>query len=175
MTGRIGPGVLAICLCAGAAPAGPLEPPPDGFVSPLFVDTAGCAFARVELGGETLWAGLTGREGAPVCGQVPSLAPITRADDLPAIAPNRSGTAPVFPAPGSYAQVGAFTGSKKADAVTAQLQALGLPVLRQDFPRGARPMRVLFVGPFPDEATAARAKAALRRLGYADAFLWTQN
>ncbi|MGS4944187.1 SPOR domain-containing protein [Meridianimarinicoccus sp. RP-17] len=158
---------LALILLAGAAQAQtPAEAPPAGWSAPVYVDSAGCVFHRAELGGDIIWAQRLGPDGAPLCGQPPSVQP-SLSDALPAIPPSRAGAVPDFPEPGIYLQLGAFSAGGTADRVAADLQAQGYRLWRQDFPR----LRVLFAGPFADEATAAEARRALRGRGFPDAFL----
>jgi hypothetical protein len=158
---------LALVLLAGAAQAqAPAEPPPSGWTAEGYVDSAGCVFHRVELGGDVVWAQRLGPDGAPLCGQPPSVQP-SLSDTLPSIPPSRAGAVPDFPAPGIYLQLGAFAATGTADRIAADLQTQGYRLLRQDFPR----LRVLFTGPFADDETAAAARQDLRGRGFPDAFL----
>jgi hypothetical protein len=77
---------LAIGTLAGAAQAqapGPAEPPPAGFAGAEFVDSRGCAFARVEVAGEVAWVPRVGPDRQPLCG----LAPTQVASAEPTVAP----------------------------------------------------------------------------------------
>lgn len=75
-------------------------------------------------------------------------------------------------APGSYyVQAGAFAVPANADATVARLKALGLPVATAADRKGARPVRIVFAGPFTRVADASDARARLRSAGYPDAFL----
>lgn len=160
---------LALVLLAGAVPVqaqAPAEPPPLGWSAQTFVDSAGCVFHRVELGGAVVWAHRLGPDGAALCGQAPSLQPAV-SDRLPAIPPSRAGAVPDFPEPGVYVQLGTFSATATADRIAADLRAQGYRLWRQDFPR----LRVLFAGPFDDAAVAAAARDDLRGRGFTDAFL----
>lgn len=170
-------GLLAAALAAAAGPsaAGPAEAPPDDFAGETYVDSAGCAFRRAELGGRTVWAEWLDPAGAPRCGLQPSLPPPGLSDLLPAIPPNRAGRAPDFPRPGAYVQVGAFGQPDNADRVAQQLRLAGLPALRQDFRRSRGTLRVLYAGPFAGSEATRAALEAVRALGFADAFVWEQR
>lgn len=161
-------GPMALC-------AGPAELPPDGFGRAEFVDSTGCAYWRMTVGEETAWAARIGTDGAPVCGMEPSVPPPGLSDLLTSIPPHRKGSVPRFPEDGRYAQVASFRTSKKADEITGLLQAEGLTVLRQDFPRRSGGLRVLFIGPLGDEESAQDALRSIRRLGFRDAFLRVQG
>ena len=166
MTARAAAVFLALAAQAAAPAAAPHEPVPEGFAGQVYVDSAGCAFHRADLGGRTIWAQRLDAAGAPLCGFEPSVQ-ISAFDALPRIPPNRSGTVPAFPDPGLYLQLGAFRGTAQATRITRDLSALGYTLLRQDFPR----WRVLFAGPFADEDAGAEARRDLRRRGFPDAFL----
>ncbi|OSP53882.1 SPOR domain-containing protein [Pseudoruegeria sp. SK021] len=167
--------VLGGALSAGALAADPVDLPPPGFAATDYIDAAGCAYVRVALGAEVLWAERRQEDGAQVCGQTPSRARLVASDEVPEIPPNRKGTAPQFPQSGQYVQVGAFGRTATADAVAVTLQSLGLTPLRQDFRRGSGQLRVLFAGPFSTDAAADAARDLVRQQGFGDAFLWTQE
>lgn len=164
----------ALALWAGNASATPETPPPDGYSGAEFVDATGCAFSRVILGGQVVWADRFDASGQPVCGLEPTVVVDGGSDGLPEIAATRRNRAPQFPEPGTYLQVGAFGLTANADRVTADLQAAGLSVLRQDFPRNRGQLRVLFVGPFSNEDQIAQAFQIVRRQGFRDAFSHVQ-
>ncbi len=163
---------------AQAAQAGPAEAPPEDFTGPEYVDSAGCHFWRAQLAGQTLWAEVIGADGQPVCDAPPPVAEVdpnlSPSDALPALAPTRRGVSPTFPQDGRYAQVGAFTSTRKADEIVLALQEAGFSVLRQDFSRGSGRLRVLFVGPLGDQDRAQARLRDLRSLGFRDAFLRVQ-
>ncbi len=167
-------GLVLTCAAAGAA-AGPAEPPPAGFAGTTWIDSRGCAFQRAEIGGVVVWADRLTAEGDPVCGLPPGLSDLAPSDAVPAIPPNRRGSPPAFPAPGIYAQIAAFTGKAKADGLVTALQGAGIPALRQDFPRGGGVLRVIYAGPLGSESEAAARIGQIRAMGYADAFVWTQD
>lgn len=155
-------------LASHQAWAAPSVPPPSGFQGETFVDPEGCAYHRFTLGGEVMWAEVLDEGGAPLCGLAPS-----RATQIAAMPLHRRGEAPPFPEPGRYAQIGLFLNLERADAFAAQLAAAGLPLLRQDFPRGGgRVQRVLYAGPFADAAAADAGLQVIRAVGFTDAFLW---
>ena len=172
---RLGAVGLALTLAAGRAAAGPADPPPADFAGTTWVDSRGCAFQRAEVGGSIVWADRLSADGTPLCGLSPSASDLPLSDAVPAIPPNRRGSAPVFPAPGSYAQIAAFTGKAKADRLVGALQAAGLPVLRQDFSRGGALLRVIFAGPLASGDQAEAQLGRIREMGYPDAFVWTQD
>ena len=72
-------------------------------------------------------------------------------------------------------QIGAFTTTARADAFVRRLRADGLPLLRQDFPRGGGLLRVLYAGPFASPRAAAAARDTVRAMGFADAFTWAHQ
>lgn len=166
---------LALGLAAGGASAGPAEPPPAGFDGPTWIDSRGCAYQRARIGDDVVWADRLTADGEPLCGMTPSLSALSPSDGAPAIPVHRRGGTPAFPAPGIYAQVGAFTGKAKADALVTALQGAGFGVLRQDFPRSGGTLRVIYAGPLGDAAGAAAGLNRIRALGYPDAFIWTQD
>lgn len=169
----------ALGLAAGIASAGladgPAETPAEGYAAARYVDSAGCAFSRVTIGAEVFWAPQIGADGAALCGLTPTVQASPDADALPSIPPTRRASAPEFPEDGRYVQAGAFADPDNAARIIGQMQALGLTVLRQDYPRGSGTLRVLYAGPLGDAAAAARALGAVRNLGLRDAFLWEQS
>lgn len=172
---RQAPLCAALALWAAQAGAAPDVAPPDGYAGAQFVDAQGCAFSRVVLGGKVVWADVLDASGNPVCGMEPTVVVDGGSDGLPEIAATRRNRAPTFPQPGTYLQVGAFGLTANADRVTADLQAAGLSVLRQDFPRNRGQLRVLFVGPFLSDAQIAQAFQIVRGQGFRDAFSYVQT
>ncbi len=79
---------LALGVMAGAAGAqsnGPAETPPADFTGAQFIDSAGCAFARAAINGQTRWVPRLDPDRQPVCGLTPSLTPsLADAADTPA-------------------------------------------------------------------------------------------
>ncbi|NAZ36446.1 hypothetical protein [Rubellimicrobium sp. CFH 75288] len=68
-------------LAAAAALAQPAELPPPGFAGTQYVDSAGCAFVRAEVGDAVEWVPRLGADRTPVCGLPPSV-PVTVAEPL---------------------------------------------------------------------------------------------
>ncbi|MBL9059699.1 MAG: SPOR domain-containing protein [Mangrovicoccus sp.] len=172
---RLAAAGLVLTIAFRSAVAEPAEPPPEGFAGATWVDSRGCAFQRAEIGGAVVWADRLTAAGAPVCGLPPGLADLGPSDAVPAIPPNRRGSPPEFPEPGVYAQIAAFSGKVKADRLVTALQTAGIPALRQDFPRGGGVLRVIYAGPLGSESEAAARIGQIRAMGYADAFVWTQD
>jgi len=64
--------------CAAVAPAvaqlaTPAEQPPSGFEDAQYVDSQGCVFARIDVGGRVEWVPRVGPDRQQLCGQEPSL------------------------------------------------------------------------------------------------------
>lgn len=165
----------ALALWVAPVSAAPEAPPPDGYAGAQFVDSQGCAFSRATLGEQVIWADVLDASGQPLCGMEPTVVVEGGSDMLPEIAVTRRNRAPTFPEPGTYLQVGAFGLTANADRVTGDLQAAGLSVLRQDFPRNRGQLRVLFVGPFLSDAQIAEAFRIVREQGFRDAFSYVQT
>lgn len=153
-------------LFAGPAATAPADPPPRGYEAATYVDARGCIWHRARIGQAVAWAALVEADGAQRCGALEG------APDPGTMPPHRSGTAPPFPAPGRYAQIGLFRDLARAEVYQRQLRAAGLPLLLQDFRRGGgRVQRVLYAGPYADRGEAEAALAVIQGLGFADAFL----
>lgn len=67
-------------LWAITAVAQPSETPPPG-VGGTYIDRAGCAWQRVDIGGQVAWAALNGADGAQLCNMAPSVPETTSATD----------------------------------------------------------------------------------------------
>lgn len=86
-----------------ASPRGPLEIPPTGFAASHYVDSTGCRFRRVVMGGTVLWAPLVNRKRQQLCGYRPSVVQATSqpaAVVVPAVTVTRVSTA-------GYSSIGA--------------------------------------------------------------------
>lgn len=66
--------IFAIGAGAATAQDGPAELPPEGFAGASYVDSTGCAFSRVSIGGRTDWVPRVGADRQPVCGLSPTAA-----------------------------------------------------------------------------------------------------
>jgi hypothetical protein len=80
------------------------------------------------------------------------------------------------PQPGSSSgavlvQVGSFAQPANAQAASARLAALGLPVVEQGVTRNGKAMRIVYAGPFRDPGLAQAALEAAQRAGFPDALL----
>jgi hypothetical protein len=70
---------VPVCLTFGGAPvlaqlAMPAELPPTGYEAMEYVDSAGCVFARIDVGGRVEWVPRVGQDRQQLCGQEPSVA-----------------------------------------------------------------------------------------------------
>jgi hypothetical protein len=70
---------VAMTLALGGAPAmaqlaTPAERPPAGYDGLEYVDSAGCVFARIDVGGRVEWVPRVGQDRQQLCGQEPSVA-----------------------------------------------------------------------------------------------------
>ncbi len=233
MTGtrRLGAAMAVILAQAAAAQPGADAPPGAGG---SFLDDAGCAWQKVEIGERVLWAALIGPGGSQLCdpqkaapaadagtvaamaeaapgegdARVPEDPPPQPAAAVLATAPPAGAAvagaagssaglsaeasaaakpkshvsrqpsrvrSPQFPQPGLYIQVAAFREMPNAERTVRWLQGLGLPALRQDFPRRQGVLRLIYAGPFADPAAADAGMAAVRGLGFRDAFVWDRR
>jgi hypothetical protein len=80
-------GALAYAGASFAQAPGPAETPPARFTGPKFVDSRGCVFARVEVGGRVNWVPRVGPDRQPLCGPWPTV--------LAGVAPAAGATRPV--------------------------------------------------------------------------------
>jgi hypothetical protein len=70
---------VAMTLALGGAPAmaqlaTPAELPPADYDGLEYVDSAGCVFARIDVGGRVEWVPRVGQDRQQLCGQEPSVA-----------------------------------------------------------------------------------------------------
>lgn len=72
---------------------------------------------------------------------------------------------------GRYVQVGAFGQAPNSRAAEARLRRLGLPVRVSEAKVGGKLLQVVMAGPFADQAKVETALAAVRKAGFADAFV----
>lgn len=99
-----------------ASPRGPAETPPTGYAASHYVDSGGCRFRRVIMGGRQLWAPIVNTERQQLCGYQPSVTQASgqaEAVAAPEVAVTRVSTA-------GYSTIGA------------------VPVRRVKIPRGYR-------------------------------------
>lgn len=75
------------------------------------------------------------------------------------------------PASPRYVQVGSFGDPANAQAASARLSGLGLPVAKSRAKSNGRQLQVVLAGPFSSEADATAALRALRRGGFPDAVI----
>lgn len=89
--------------------------------------------------------------------------------------PQKAAVTPVVPvvaATGHYfVQVGSFGVAANAEGAAGRLGAMGLPVSRASAKLGGKPVRVIYAGPFGTTVEAQAALSAVRRAGFADAFI----
>jgi hypothetical protein len=74
---------VAMTLALGGAPAmaqlaTPAELPPAGYDGLEYVDSAGCVFARIDVGGRVEWVPRVGQDRQQLCGMEPSVAECRR-------------------------------------------------------------------------------------------------
>lgn len=131
----------------------PAELPPVDYQPDDYVDSAGCAFSRVLLGGAPFWAPRFGADGGQACGLEPSLADVAQPGER---------------AQGFYIQAGAFGGSQIARRVRDDFVARGWGAET----RPAGPLTAVFAGPFADADAAAEALTEIRASGMPDAFIF---
>ncbi|TCP41297.1 SPOR domain-containing protein [Rhodovulum marinum] len=67
-----------------------------------------------------------------------------------------------------FLRVGIFHDAGAAQPTVRRLRALGLPASRAEGRRGARPVEVIYAGPFADAEDLARAETRLQRAGFRD-------
>lgn len=152
----------------GAASAQPANVPQDA--GTRFVDEDGCAWQRLDIGGETAWAAVIGPDREQVCEPVTD--PVAVPTETVAAKSKRVQRDPKFPAVGYHIQVGAFREAENAERTILRLQAANLNALRQSFVRTDRALQIIYAGPFPTAESAAMARAQIRAMGYGDAFVW---
>ena len=70
-----------------------------------------------------------------------------------------------------YVQVGLFGVPSNASATASKLQTMGLPVRISKMTRSGKTLRSVMAGPFADASSVQSALQAVRRAGYADAYL----
>ena len=83
----------------------------------------------------------------------------------------QSAKAPDVQRAASYVQIASFAQPANADAVKAQLRALGMPVATSQRMSKGKVLQVIYAGPFAALAEAERALALARDAGFSDAAL----
>lgn len=182
-------GLASMVLLAGSAaiaePLRPAEMPPASFAGQQYVDSKGCMFVRAGRDGEVLWIPRVSRQGVPICGNPPSggrvpvveeggVQPVPLAEtpkteaaakDLEPVEAASAATGGYFVAVGSFGQ--------PANAATAEAQLAGLDygVVRGSVRGESGTLTTIYAGPFPDAASAAAARQALKDAGFPNAML----
>ena len=179
MIRRLALSLLLLAPPAGAEPIRPAELPPAGYAGQQYVDSRGCMFVRAGSGGKLIWVPRVSREGAPLCNNPPSGHRVPVAEEV-GVQPVPGATAanadPVEPADsgsqasgGYFVAVGSFGVAANADKAEARLGQLDFQVIRGQVQGASSTLTTVFAGPFPDAATAARARDLLRDKGFPDA------
>ena len=90
----------------------------------------------------------------------------------PVAAPARTAATPdAVPMPGRYVQVASFAVPDNARRTRAALGARDIPVQSQAARMRGRPLEVILIGPFADDAELRRALGTVRAMGFRDAFV----
>jgi hypothetical protein len=95
-------GLMGLAMALGAvAPAvaqlaTPAEQPPPGFEAAQYVDSLGCIFARIDVGGRVEWVPRVGPDRQQLCGQEPSVTAEAETSPEPVL---ETVAAPLQPAP----------------------------------------------------------------------------
>ena len=180
------PAAFVVLLCPWAAWAQdslpePAEVPPAGFAADAYVDSAGCGFLRVMVGGQQVWAPRYRMDGTQLCGLQPSFGVQAGAgSEASPESAAETGESPAAPAgaaeeggrpPGYYVQAGAFGLRQNALGVRDGFIAQGWGAETQ--PAGR--LTAVFAGPFADIEAAEAALAVIRRDGMPDAFIFLQE
>ncbi|MCY1126152.1 SPOR domain-containing protein [Frigidibacter sp. RF13] len=97
---RVLPVLVSFAVLAGQPSfgqvGGPAEPPPADYAGRDYTDSKGCLFQRAVVNGAVLWAPRLDQSNKPVCGEVPTAAPVAEvaADAAPAPEPAPKAVAP---------------------------------------------------------------------------------
>jgi cell division septation protein DedD len=193
MRGLAGLGMVFVALAASAQARDPIRPaelPPADYAGQQYVDSKGCMFVRAGRGAEVVWVPRVSREGVPICGNPPSgtrvpvveeieVQPVpdagntttASAGSADAGSADTSATAAGASEGGYFVAVGSFGVAANADHAEARLGELNYRVVRGRVQGATTALTTIFAGPFPDAATAAGARDALRGNGFPDAIV----
>lgn len=172
-------GALTAILLVAAAPVlgGPSQPaelPPASFAGQQYVDSRGCLFVRAGTMEKVFWVPRVSRQGEPLCDYPPSgrgaaaegaakARPVAQQPEPAPTAPEALG--------GYYVAVGSFGVQENVEKAEAALATMNYDMVRGRVKSGSGTMVTVFAGPFPDEASADTALAALRESGFPDAMV----
>lgn len=165
--------VPVLVLAGAVAQAEPLQPaeiPPADYAGLQYVDSKGCMFARAGSGSQVVWVPRVSRQGGPVCGNPPSGQRVPVVEEVGVQPVQVATTASTDQTDGGYfVAVGSFGESRTAKRAEARLSELDYAAIRGRVQGGSGTVITVFAGPFPDQAAAAAAQAALRDAGFAQA------
>jgi len=163
---------LGFLVAAGSASAqtrvpDPIERPSAGFKPDRYIDSGGCAFARVVLGETEVWAPQYRSNGGRDCGYLPSFSE----PGSEARVAGRARPVTGLEQPGYYIQAGAFGRQSNIDRIKERFTANGWGAAS----RPAGRLTLVFAGPFYEAIRAGAALRTIRRSGMPDAYLVVQK
>ncbi|MFN3281351.1 MAG: SPOR domain-containing protein [Tabrizicola sp.] len=160
-------------------PIRPAEVPPPDYAGEQYVDSRGCMFVRAGRAAQVLWIPRVSRDGTPLCDNPPSGRRVPVAEEIgvqpfaqgqaASAAPAKADAPEPVATGGYFVDVGRFGDGGTADRAEAKLVSLGHSVVRSRVQSGGSTLITVFAGPFPDAATAEKARVALRDAGFPDA------